>query len=103
MTALPRGLAKVPGVRRARKLPVEVSVTFVQSPGVCETLEGPVHYDVGDAIVVGARGERWPVKREIFARTYDIDLISPLRAVFMYPNFSCLRMQCHSLWISVAI
>jgi hypothetical protein len=80
MTALLRDLANVPGVHRVRRLPVEVSVTFVQSPGVCETLEGPVHYDAGDAIVVGARGERWPVKRETFAKTYEpIEPITPMK------------------------
>ena len=66
-----KSLATLPGVRRARKLPVERDVTFAGTSGVQETLEGPVRYDAGDALVVGANEEHWPVKRETFYRFYE--------------------------------
>lgn len=68
---LEESLAGSPGVRRARKLPVERNVTFATTSGVHETMEGPVRYDAGDAIVVGENGESWPVKRETFDRLYE--------------------------------
>ena len=68
---LSNSLAGLPGTRRARKRPIEVRVNFAHSPGVCETLEGAVNYGVGDAILIGAHGERWPVARETFAITYE--------------------------------
>lgn len=35
------------------------------------TLEGPLHVTHGDWIVTGVNGERYPVKPDIFAKTYD--------------------------------
>ncbi len=49
---------------------VVVSVDFARSPGTVETLEGPVHYHAGDAIVTGVAGERWPVPRDTFFARY---------------------------------
>jgi Peptidase family M41/PGDYG protein len=68
---LEKSLAGLPGVGRARKRPVERDVTFARTAGVHETLEGPVLYNAGDAIVVGEKGESWPVKRETFDRLYE--------------------------------
>jgi hypothetical protein len=55
---------------RVLKKPVPVSVTFAASDGVCETLEGPVRYEAGDAILTGAQSERWPVQRGAFLASY---------------------------------
>ena len=68
---LEESLAGLPGVRRARKLPIERDVTFARTSGVHETREGPVRYDAGDAIVIGENRESWPVKRETFDRLYE--------------------------------
>lgn len=38
---------------------------------VIETLEGDMRVSNGDWIVTGIKGERYPVKPEIFAETYD--------------------------------
>jgi hypothetical protein len=37
-------------------------VEFADNDIVCETLEGLVHFPVGDAILTEIRGERWPCK-----------------------------------------
>lgn len=61
--------------QRAFKLPVPHVVAFAKSSGVCETLEGLVPFDEGDAIITGLVGEHWPISREYFLKTYKA--ISP--------------------------
>lgn len=51
---------------RARQRPMTVDVTFAETDGCVETLEGAVFVHQGDAIVVGVKGERWPVPYERF-------------------------------------
>jgi hypothetical protein len=53
------------------KKPLPVSVHFAERPGICETLEGPVQYRDGDAILTGMEGEQWPVRRETFDASYQ--------------------------------
>lgn len=69
MTGLPDP-ATAPDALRVRKHATPVRVRFAPADGVCETLEGPVRYRAGDAIVTGTRGEQWPVKRDSFLATY---------------------------------
>jgi hypothetical protein len=54
------------GARLARRRPVEVAVRFATVDGTCDTLEGPVRYRQGEALIEGAPGDRWPVRRQIF-------------------------------------
>jgi hypothetical protein len=56
--------------RRIAKRPIPVNVIFAREDGTCETLEGAVRYDAGDAIVTGGMGERWPVERDLFLDRY---------------------------------
>lgn len=56
---------------RARRRPVTLEVRFAGAPGVLETLEGPVRYRAGAALVRGLRGERWPVERGPFELRYE--------------------------------
>ena len=56
---------------RARRRPVVLDVRFADRAGVMQTLEGPVRYRAGAALVSGTRGERWPVEREPFDRRYE--------------------------------
>lgn len=51
-----------------RALPVEVE--FAVSAGVIQSLEGPVRFDGGDALLTGTQGERWPVSRGRFEASY---------------------------------
>lgn len=53
------------------KRPIPVVVEFAQEPGQLETLEGPVQYQAGDALLTGVQGERWPVARAKFDSTYQ--------------------------------
>ncbi len=60
-------------VLRARTRPIEVSVEIAQVGQPVPTAEGDVDARPGDAIVTGVRGERWPVSRGRFLRTYDAE------------------------------
>lgn len=55
-----------------RKKPVEIEaegpITEVQE---IETLEGVMRADVGDYIITGVKGERYPCKPDIFELTYE--------------------------------
>jgi hypothetical protein len=48
-----------------------VLVEFATSNQVIQTLEGDVHCLVGDAILTGVMGERWPVSRYYFDEVYE--------------------------------
>lgn len=54
-----------------RTRPVDVSVEFAAIAQTIETLEGPVQCQVGDAILTGVVGERWPVSASHFAQKYE--------------------------------
>lgn len=43
-----------------------------QKKGSIETFEGTMYYHKGDYIVTGIQDERYPVKKEIFEKTYEI-------------------------------
>ena len=64
-------LDRDPAARRARRRPVTLQVRFAATPGVVETLEGPVRHRAGAALVRGLRGECWPVERGPFERHYE--------------------------------
>lgn len=70
MTALP-DLAADPRALHVCKKAIPVRVAFAADEGVCETLEGAVRYRAGDAILTGIKGERWPVRRDLFLASYD--------------------------------
>lgn len=63
-------VATQPGAVRAHKRPLPVQVRFATEAGKLQTLEGPVRYRPGDALLTGAAGERWPVTRARFDRSY---------------------------------
>jgi hypothetical protein len=64
-------LAADPRALRVCKKPIPLQVEFATADGICETLEGRVHFRTADAIVTGVRGERWPVKRDQFLASYE--------------------------------
>jgi hypothetical protein len=70
MNALPDVKAD-PRALHVYKRPDSLKVVFATADGVCETLEGPVWYCAGDAILTGIRGEKWPVKRDLFLASYE--------------------------------
>lgn len=52
------------------KKPIPLKVEFAKADGVCTTKEGSVPYVKGDAIMIGTKGEKWPIKKEDLDRTY---------------------------------
>ena len=70
LLAMPK-LEDDPAARRARRRPMTLSVRFARAPGMLQTLEGPVRYRAGAALVRGLRGEQWPVERGPFERRYE--------------------------------
>nr|WP_229265357.1 PGDYG domain-containing protein [Duganella sp. 1224] len=71
MLAQQTDLSTLPGARQVRKLPVPVHARFADADGVCQTLEGPVPYHAGDAILTGVRGEQWPMLCTRFKQSYE--------------------------------
>ena len=53
------------------KRPLPALVTFAAVDGTLLTLEGPVKYKEGDALMTGPSGERWPIRRSTFEATYQ--------------------------------
>lgn len=52
------------------KKPIPAQVKFARQAGTLETLEGPVAFGEGDALMTGVKGERWPIRRPRFEETY---------------------------------
>ncbi|HXW24244.1 MAG TPA: PGDYG domain-containing protein [Xanthobacteraceae bacterium] len=71
-------LSTDPRALRVYKKPIPLQATFALADGVCKTLEGPVRFRAGDAILTGSRGEHWPVGRGLFLSSYEP--VPPTRA-----------------------
>jgi hypothetical protein len=54
-----------------QKKPVVVSAYQTDTEFDVQTLEGPLRASVGDWIITGLKGEQYPCKPDVFARTYD--------------------------------
>lgn len=54
-----------------RKKPVVVDAEPCQVVTFIQTLEGTMRAEVGDWIITGVKGERYPCKPDIFAATYE--------------------------------
>lgn len=54
-----------------RKRPVVIDAELCTERTVIHTLEGVMVAEVGDWIITGVKGERYPCKPDIFALTYE--------------------------------
>ena len=54
-----------------RKKPVVVEAYKADREMNIRTLEGTIHASVGDWIITGVNGERYPCKPDIFEKTYE--------------------------------
>lgn len=54
-----------------RKRPVVVDAELCTEQQVIHTLEGDMTAQVGDYIITGVKGERYPCKPDIFHATYE--------------------------------
>jgi hypothetical protein len=69
-------------VMRREPLPAGVErLSLSMNPGndalyshrhVIKTLEGAMNVEIGDWIITGVKGEKYPCKPDIFAETYDL-------------------------------
>lgn len=57
---------------KAVKKPIIVDAYQTTQATFIETLEGTMKANKGDWIITGVEGEQWPVKKEIFEKTYKI-------------------------------
>lgn len=53
------------------KKPIPIQAIQIAEPFTVDTLEGRHTGNAGDYLVVGIRGERYPVKRDIFEESYE--------------------------------
>lgn len=54
-----------------RKKPVIIEAYQTDKEMDIETLEGVMHAPVGDYIITGVNGEKYPCKPDIFEKTYE--------------------------------
>lgn len=54
-----------------RKRPIEVQAYQTDKEEIIHTLEGDMTASVGDYIITGVNGEKYPCKPDIFEKTYD--------------------------------
>lgn len=54
-----------------RKKPVVVDAYQTDKELEIETLEGTMHASIGDYIITGVNGEKYPCKPDIFEKTYE--------------------------------
>jgi len=59
-------------VRKYRKIPVVIEAYQTDKEFDIETLEGVMHASVGDYIITGVNGEKYPCKPDIFQKTYEL-------------------------------
>lgn len=52
------------------KIPIEVEAVRLKDPVFIETLEGNMLARVGDWLVTGIDGEKYPIKHRIFIKTF---------------------------------
>lgn len=66
------GNGKLGEVRmKFRKNPVVIDAYQTDKELDIETLEGTMHANIGDWIITGVNGERYPCKPDIFEKTYE--------------------------------
>lgn len=58
-------------LRKFVKKPIPIQAIRITEPFTVDTLEGRHTGNAGDYLVIGIRGERYPVKRDIFEESYD--------------------------------
>jgi hypothetical protein len=57
---------------KCRKKPVTVHFIQMDEDFIVTTLEGVLKGHRGDYLILGVKGERYPIRKDIFEETYDI-------------------------------
>lgn len=63
-------IRQLPGWCVVVKKSIPVQVRFAAQAGTLHTLEGPVPYVAGDALLQGPQQEMWPVAYDYFSKVY---------------------------------
>lgn len=58
-------------LQKFRKKPVVVEAYECEKEEIIHTLEGDMVASVGDYVIIGLRGEKYPCKPDIFWKTYE--------------------------------
>lgn len=67
------GIKEIEGVKiGATAISGNVAEMGNKTVGFIETLEGTMTADVGDWIITGVKGEKYPCKPDIFEATYEL-------------------------------
>ena len=62
---------KIMNVKKYRKKPVEIEAYQTDKKAIIHTLEGDMIASIGDYIITGVNGEKYPCKPDIFEKTYE--------------------------------
>lgn len=66
-------------LKKYRKKPVVVQAYECKKEEVIHTLEGDMVATVGDYVIIGLKGERYPCKPDVFRASYEeVDELEPL-------------------------
>lgn len=58
--------------KKYRKKPIIITAYRTDKPLIIKTLEGTFMASVGDYIITGLNGEKYPCKPDIFEKTYEL-------------------------------
>ena len=58
-------------VKKYRKKPLIVEAYIATEEEYIETLEGTMKANIGDYVITGVKGEKYPCKPDVFNETYD--------------------------------
>lgn len=58
-------------LKKYRKKPIVIQAYQTNKELIIHTLEGDMKANVGDYVITGVNNEQYPVKKEIFEKTYE--------------------------------
>lgn len=59
-------------IKKYRKKPVIIEAFQTDRKMIIHTLEGDMKANVGDYVITGLRGEKYPCKPDIFEKSYEL-------------------------------
>lgn len=59
-------------IKKYRKKPIVIEAYQTDKEMIIHTLEGDMKASVGDYIITGLRGEKYPCKSDIFEKSYEL-------------------------------
>ena len=59
-------------IKKYRKKPIVIEAYQTNTEMIIHTLEGDMKANVGDYIITGLRGEKYPCKPDIFEKSYEL-------------------------------